>query len=164
MALGLTQDKLCTIIGMKELPWFICKGGKMGIEFLSIVIFTFALALLGLGCVTWWIERGRKRILGSVMIAAAILVAGSYAFLASRFAIALFGRLIITIDLPRLMAQAIIYTIGVLAGLGLAVGAFLWVSGRLIQPTRLERKLAVFIGVILLIALGISVIAVLLSR
>ena len=29
----------------------------MALEFLSIVIFTFALALLGLGGFTWWMER-----------------------------------------------------------------------------------------------------------
>jgi hypothetical protein len=132
----------------------------MLIEFLSIVIFTFALALLGLGAVTWWIERGRKRALGLLMIGSAILIASGYGFLGSRFAIALFGRLIITIDLPRLMATAILYTVGVGAGIGLAGGVFLWTSGRLVEPTRLERKLAVFVALVLAVALVLSLIAI----
>ena len=136
----------------------------MAIEFLSIVIFTFALALLGLGVFTWWIERDRRRNLGILMMVSALLIAACYAFLGSRFSIALFGRLIITIDLPQLMATAIVYTIGVLMGFGLAGGAFLWVSGRLVRTTGLVRKLAIFITVILAIALAISVIAVQISH
>jgi len=136
----------------------------MAIEFLSIVIFTFALALLGLGVFTWWIERDRRRNLGILMMISALLIAACYAFLGSRFSIALFGRLIITIDLPQLMATAIVYTIGVLMGFGLAGGAFLWVSGRLVRTTGLVRKLAIFITVILAIALAISVIAVQISH
>ena len=136
----------------------------MAIEFLSIVIFTFALALLGLGAFTWWMERGPRRQVGTLMIILALLIAGSYAFLASRFAIAVFGRLIITIDLPRLMATAVIYTIGVMFGFGFAGGVFLWISGRLIKPTGFERKLAVFVTVTLFIALVISVVAVQISH
>ncbi len=136
----------------------------MVIEFLSIVIFTFALALLGLGLLTWLIERGRQRTLGILMIVVALLIATVYAFLGSRFSIAIFGRLIVTIDLPRLMATAITYTIGVLLGFGLAGGLFLWISGRLIKPTRFELKLGVFIAVILLIALIISIVAVQISH
>ncbi len=134
------------------------------LEFLSILIFTFALALLGLGAVTWSIERGTRRTLGLLMVISAIIIAMGYAFLGSRFAIALFGRLIITIDLPRLMTTAIVYTIGVLSGFGLAGGVFLWISGRLVKPTGLERKLAIFVTVILIIALVISLIAVQISR
>jgi len=136
----------------------------MAIEFLSIVIFTFALALLGLGVFTWWMEREKRRNLGILMIVSALLIAGGYAFLGSRLSIAAFGRLIITIDLPRLMATAIVYTIGVLMGIGLAGGAFLWISGRLIKPTGLERKLALFITIILTIALLISIVAVQISH
>lgn len=136
----------------------------MAIEFLSILIFTFALVTLGLGTVTWFIERGARRTLGLLMMASAIFIAVAYAFLGSRFAIAVFGRLIITIDLPRLMATAIVYTIGVLMGFGLAGGVFLWISGRLVKPTGLERKLAIFVAVTLIIALAISLIAVQLSR
>lgn len=136
----------------------------MVIELLSIVIFTFALALLGLGAFTWWIERDKRRNLGILMMVSALLIAACYAFLGSRFSIAVFGRLIITIDLPQLMATAIVYTIGVLMGFGLAGGAFLWISGRLVKTTGLERKLVLFITVILVIALVISVIAVQVSR
>ena len=136
----------------------------MVIELLSIVIFTFALALLGLGAFTWWIERDNRRNLGILMMVSALLIAACYAFLGSRFSIAVFGRLIITIDLPQLMAAAIVYTIGVLMGFGLAGGAFLWISGRLVKTTGLERKLAIFITVILAIALVISVIAVQISH
>jgi len=136
----------------------------MAIEFLSILIFTFALALLGLGVFTWWMEREKRRNLGVLMVISALLIAGGYAFLGSRFAIAAFGRLIITIDLPRLMATAIVYTIGVLMGIGLAGGAFLWISGRLIRPTGLERKLAIFVAIVLVIALLISIVAVQISH
>jgi len=136
----------------------------MAIEFLSIVVFTFALALLVLGAVTWWIERGRKQTLGMLMMVSALVIAGGYAFLGSRFAIAVFGQLIITVDLPRLMATAMVYTIGVLLGFGLAGGAFLWISGRLVEPTRLERQLVTFIVVVLLVALVISIIAVRISH
>ena len=136
----------------------------MATEFLSIVIFSFALALWVLGAVTWWIERDRQRWLGGLMMVSALLIAFGYAFLGSRFSIALFGRLIIAVDLPRLMTTAIMYTIGVLLGVGLAGGVFLWISGRLIEPTRLERQLAAFIGVVLVVALIISLIAVQLSR
>jgi len=136
----------------------------MAIEFLSIVIFTFALALLGLGAFTWWIERDRRRNVGILMMVSALLIAACYTFLGSRFSIAVFGRLIITIDLPQLMTTAVLYTIGVLMGFGLAGGAFLWVSGRLVKTTGFERKLAIFIIVILTIALLISLIAVQISH
>ena len=136
----------------------------MAIEFLSIVIFTFALALLGLGAFTWWIERDKRRNVGILMMVSALLIAACYAFLGSRLSIAVFGRLIITIDLPQLMTTAIVYTIGVLMGFGLAGGAFLWISGRLVKTTGFERKLAIFITVILAIALLISVIAVQISH
>ncbi|MBN1260192.1 MAG: hypothetical protein JXB35_05885 [Anaerolineae bacterium] len=131
----------------------------MAIAFLSIVIFTFALGLLLLGGVTWWIERERRRYLGLVMMISGVVIAIGYAFLGSRFSIAAFGRLIITVDLPRLMQTAIVYTLGVLGGLGLAGGLFLWVSGRLVHPTPFARQLAWFVLITLLVALVISVIA-----
>lgn len=136
----------------------------MAIEFLSILIFTFAAALFGLGAFTLWIDRDRQGKLGLLMMASALIVAGSFAFLGSRFSIQLFGRLIITVDLPRLMATAIVYTIGVIIGFGLAGGVFLWISGRLIKPTGLERKLALFVALVLMIALAISIVAVQISR
>ncbi|MBN1248153.1 MAG: hypothetical protein JXC32_10880 [Anaerolineae bacterium] len=136
----------------------------MAIEFLSIVIFTFSLALFGLGAFTWWIERDSRRRAGVLMMISALVIAAGYAFLGSRFAIAVFGRLIITIDLPRLMATAMVYTIGVVLGFGIAGGAFLWLSGRLIKPTGMERKLAIFVAIIVAIALIISWIAVQISH
>lgn len=136
----------------------------MAIEFLSIVVFTFALALLVLGAITWWIERGRRQTLGMLMMGSALVIGAAYAFLGSRFAISVFGRLIITVNLPRLMATAMTYTIGVLLGFGLAGGVFLWISGRMVEPTRLERRLATFIVIVLLVALAISSIAVHISH
>jgi hypothetical protein len=136
----------------------------MAIEFLSIMIFTFALALFILGAFTVWMERRQRRTVGILMMVCALIIAGGYAFLGSRFSIAAFGRLIITIDLPRLMTTAIVYTIGVLLGFGLGAGLFLWISGRLVKPTRVERQLAGFIALILIIALAISLLAVQISH
>ena len=135
----------------------------MAIEFLSIVIFTFALALFVLGGITWWMERREKQTLGVLMMGVALLIAVGYAFLGSRFAIAVFGRLISTVDLPRLMATAIRYTIGVLLGFGLAGSAFLWISGRMVEPTKFEQRLLLFIAIVLVVALVISAIAVRIS-
>lgn len=136
----------------------------MFIEFLSIIIFAFALALFSLGVFTWWIERGDKRTLGPLMMLSGLVIAFGYAFLGSRYAIALFDRLIITIDLPRLMSTAIVYTAGMLMGIGLAGGLFIWISGRLVKPTRFERKLGIFITIVLAIGLLISFIAIRLSQ
>lgn len=135
----------------------------MLIELLSIIIFTFALALFLLGGFTLWIEKARRRTLGLVMMLSALVIAVGYAFLGSRFSIALLGRLIIAVDLPRLMATAVVYTVGVLAGLALAAGPFLWISGRIIRPTRLERYLAAFVAITLLIGLLISLLAIAIS-
>ncbi len=136
----------------------------MAIEFLSIVIFTFSLALVILGAITWWIERENRRTLGVLMMMAGLMIATGYAFLGSRFSIAVFDRLIITVDLPRLMSTAITYSLGVFLGFGLAGLLFLWASGRLARPTRFEWLLAGFAGTVLLIALIISLIAVRISR
>lgn len=136
----------------------------MLIELLSIVIFTFALGLCGLGAITWWIERNHKRRLGSGMLASGLLIAAGYAFLGSRFSLLFFDKLIITVDLPRLMATAVVYTLGVLSGLGLAGGLFLWISGQLIKPTPTEKRLVGYLAAILVVALAISLLAVQLSR
>ncbi len=136
----------------------------MALEFLSILIFTFALALLGLGLVTWFMERKKRRTLGILMIGLALIIAGGYAFLGSRYAISLFGRLIITIDLATTDGNRRDITIGMAAGFGIAGAVFLWISGRLVKPTRFERKLTIFIGITLAIALAISAIAVRISH
>lgn len=136
----------------------------MAIEFLSILIFSFALSLFILGLLTWWMERDKKRLLGPLMTGTALIIAVGYAFLGSRFSIATFGRLIITIDLPRLMTTAVVYTIGVLFGVALAGGMFLWISGRLIKASHFESKVAYFLIVVLIIALVVSLIAVRISQ
>ncbi len=136
----------------------------MALEFISIVSFTFALGLWVLGLFTWWLERRHRRWLGLAMMVSALVIAFGYAFLGSRYAIRLFGYLIITIDLPRLMMTAIVYTLGVLGGLGLAGALFMWISGRLIQPTRFERQVGSFILLALGIALLISLLAISISR
>jgi hypothetical protein len=136
----------------------------MVIEFLSILIFTFALALFMLGLITWCIERDKKRLLGPFMTGAGLIITVVYAFLGSRFSIATFGRLIITIDLPRLMTTAIVYTIGVLCGVALAGGLFLWISGRLLKPTHFESTLVNFLIAVLAIALVVSLVAVWISQ
>lgn len=136
----------------------------MVLELLSIVTFTFALGLFVLGAFTWWLERRHRRKLGAAMMLSGFMIALGYAFLGSRYALRWFGRLIITIDLPRLMATAIIYTLGVLGGLGLAGLLFMWISGRMVQPTRLERQIGSFLALALGVALFISLLAVMLSR
>ena len=134
------------------------------IEFLSILIFSFALSLFILGLITWWMERDKKRLLGPLMTVIALIIATGYAFLGSRFSIATIGKLIITIVLPRLMTTAIVYKIGVLFGLSLAGGVFLWISGRLIKATHFESKVVYFLVVVLLIALVVSLLAVRISH
>ncbi len=136
----------------------------MLIELLSIIVFTFAFGLVLLGAVTWWMEEDRRRYFGVAMVVVGLLIGAVYAFLGSRLAIAVFGRLIITVDLPRLMLTAIIHTVGVLSGLGLAALLFLWVSRNLVLPTRRERHMALFLALVLIIALAISALAVTFSR
>ncbi|MCD4739420.1 MAG: hypothetical protein K8R89_09225 [Anaerolineae bacterium] len=135
----------------------------MVIKFLSIIVFTFALSLVVLGGVTWWLEDARRKRFGAYMILAGLLIAGGYAFLGSRFSIVLLGQLVITVDLPRLMQTALLYTLGVLGGIGLAAGLFLWVSNHFVEPMWLERHGRLFFLVVLLIALVISILAVQLS-
>ncbi len=132
----------------------------MLIELLSIIVFTFAFGLLLLGLVTWWVEEDRRRAFGVAMVVVGLLIATAYAFLGSRFAIQTFGRLIITVDLPRLMMTAIVYTLGVMGGLGLAGLLFLWVSRSFLKPTSRERKMVLFLAVVLFVALLLSLIAV----
>ncbi|RLC60723.1 MAG: hypothetical protein DRI80_10375 [Chloroflexota bacterium] len=131
------------------------------IEFISIVVLTFALALVVLGAVTMWLERGRGRFQGVALTLVGLLVGVGYAFLGSRFSLALFNRLIVRVDLPALMATAFTYTTGVLSGASLAVGLFLWVTGRFRQ--RVERAAVAFIVVGVLVALAATFIAVVLS-
>ncbi len=131
------------------------------IEFISIIVLTFALALIVLGMVTMWLERGRERAQGIALTLIGLLVGAGYAFLGSRFSMALFDRLIVRVDLPALMATALTYTTGVLGGAALAAGLFLWATGRFRQ--QVERRVAAFIVVGVLVALAATIIAIALS-
>nr|HID12434.1 hypothetical protein [Anaerolineae bacterium] len=131
------------------------------IEFISIVVLTFALALIVLGAVTMWLERGRGRLQGVALTLVGLLAGTGYAFLGSRFSLVLFNRLIVRVDLPALMTTAFTYTTGVLSGASLAVGLFLWATGRFRH--RVERTVAAFIVVGVLVALAATFIAVVLS-
>lgn len=131
------------------------------IEFISIVVLTFALALIVLGIVTMWLERGRERLQGVTLAVVGLLVGGAYAFLGSRFAEAIFGRLIVVIDLPALMTMAFTYTAGVLGGTSLAAGLFLWATGRFRH--QVERTVAAYVVISALVALVATLLAVALS-
>ncbi|MFO7741746.1 MAG: hypothetical protein R6X31_05455, partial [Anaerolineae bacterium] len=76
------------------------------IELISIVVLTFALALVVLGLITIWLEQGRHRLQGIALAVLGLLTAVGYAFLGSLFSLRLFGRLVVRIDLPALMATA----------------------------------------------------------
>ena len=132
------------------------------IEFISIVVLTFALALVVLGAITIWLERGAGRFKGIALIIVGFLVGAGYAFLGSRFSLTLFDRLIVRVDLPTLMGTAFTYTTGVLGGTALAVGLFLWATGRFRHQT--ERTAAAFVIVGVLVALIATVVAVALSN
>jgi hypothetical protein len=132
------------------------------IEFISITVLTFALALVLLGFVTMWLERERERLKGLALTLVGLLGGAGYAFLGSRFSIALFGRLIVRVDLPALMITAFIYTTGVLLGAALALGSFLWATGRFHHRT--ERTVTALILLGVLIAMTATFIAIILSN
>jgi hypothetical protein len=131
------------------------------VEFISIVVLTFALALIVLGAVTMWLERGRGRLQGIALTLVGLLVGAGYAFLGSRFSLTLLDRLVVRVDLPALMATAFTYTAGVLGGSGLAVGLFLWATGRFRH--RVERTMAAFVAAGVLVAVVGILLAVALS-
>jgi hypothetical protein len=131
------------------------------VEFISIVVLTFALALIVLGAVTMWLERGRGRLQGIALTLVGLLVGAGYAFLGSRFSLTLLDRLVVRVDLPALMATAFTYTAGVLSGSGLAVGLFLWATGRFRH--RVERTMAAFVAAGVLVAVVGILLAVALS-
>ena len=131
------------------------------IEFISIVVLTFALALLVLGAITMWLERGRARLQGIALMLVGLLVGAGYAFLGSRFSLALFDRLIVRVDLPALMGTAFTYTAGVLGGVSLAVALFLWATGRFRH--QVEQTTLAFVGVGVLVAVMATLLAVALS-
>ncbi len=132
------------------------------IKFISITVLTFALALVSLGLVTMWLERKRERLKGLALTLVGLLVGAGYAFLGSRFSMTLFGRLIVRVDLPALMVTAFTYTTGVLLGAALALGSFLWATGRFRHRT--ERTVTALILLGVLIAMTATFIAVILSN
>jgi hypothetical protein len=133
------------------------------IELLSILILTFSLTLILLGLITLWLERGAGRWQGVVVSLVGLLVGAGYAFLGSRFSIDLFGRLIVRVDLPALMGTAITYTIGVLGGILVALGLFLWITGRY-QTWQIRRRVIALILATVLLAVIVTFIVVWLSR
>jgi hypothetical protein len=131
------------------------------IKLISIVVLTFALAMIVLGIITMWLERERRRFQGGVMTLVGLLVGIVYAFLGSRFSERLLGQLVVKVDLPILMATAFTYTAGVLLGAGIAVGLFLWTTSRFRR--QMERAEVVFIVAGAAVALIATVLAIILS-
>jgi hypothetical protein len=131
------------------------------IEFISIIVLTFALVLMALGAVTLWLERGRGRRQGIALAVVGLLVAAGYSFLGSRFSLALFNRLVVRVDLPALMATAFTYSTGLLVGCALALGLFLWATGRF--RDRAERTVLAVVLIGGLVALVATFLAVVLS-
>jgi len=131
------------------------------IALISIIILTFAGALIVLGAITIWLEQGRGRLEGVALTGVGLLTGVGYAFLGTRFSLQLFGRLIVRVDLPALMATAFTYTIGVLVGSALGLGLFLWATGRF--KNRVERTVVAFTVGGFLVALVVTFLAVVLS-
>jgi hypothetical protein len=131
------------------------------VEFISIIVLTFALALIVLGAITIWLERGTGRLKGIALVVVGLLVGAGYAFLGSRFSLALFDRLIVRVDLPALMSTAFTYTAGVLGGVALAAGLFLWATGRFRHQAEQTSIALVIVGIV--VALVATVFAIALS-
>lgn len=131
------------------------------VEFISIVVLTFALALIVLGLITIWLERGIGRLKGVALLLVGMCSGCGFSFLGSRYSLALFNRLIVRVDLPALMSTAFTYTAGVLGGIALAVGLFLWATGRFRNQADRTAVALVVAGV--LVVLIATVLAVLLS-
>ncbi|TET49438.1 MAG: hypothetical protein E3J64_09665 [Anaerolineales bacterium] len=130
-------------------------------EFITTIVLTFALAMVVLGAITFWLERNKRRLLGVALAVVGILVGATYSFLASRYSEEIFGRLIVAVDLPALMATALANIIGVIGGGGLAAGVVLWATGRFRQ--RMGRAVVAVIVVGVLVAIAATVLAVSLS-
>ncbi len=131
------------------------------IALISIIVLTFATALIALGAITMWLERGRGRLQGVALTVVGLLTGAGYSFLGSRFSLRLFGRLIIRVDLPALMATAFTYTAGVLIGLALSLGLFLWATDRF--RDQVERTVVASVVSGLLVALVVTFLAIVLS-
>lgn len=133
------------------------------IQLLSILVLTFSLTLILLGLLTLWLERRPGRWQGIAVTLLGLLVGAGYSLLASRYSILLFGDLIVRVDLPRLMATAVVYTVGVLGGAGLALGLFLWVTGRY-QVWQIRRRVVAIVLLVLLLGILLTFLAIWLSR
>lgn len=133
------------------------------IELLSILVLTFSASLILLGLITLWLERRPGRWQGIIVSLLGLLVGAGYAFLGSRFSMLLFGRLIVRVNLPALMATALTYTVGVLAGVALAFGLFLWVTGRY-QAWQIRRRVLALTLAAILLTILLTFLAVWLSR
>jgi hypothetical protein len=133
------------------------------VELLSILVLTFSLTLILLGLVSLWLERGPGQWQGVAACLLGLLVGVGYALLGSRFSVTLFGRLVVRVDLPALMATAFTYTIGVAGGAVLAIGLFLWVTGRY-QAWQIRRRLLVLGLTVVLLVVLLTFAAVWLSR
>jgi hypothetical protein len=131
------------------------------IRFISIVVLTFALSLIGLGVITAWLEPGRRRLHGVALACVGLIVGIGYGFLGSRFSIALFGRLVVQVDLPALMLTAFTYTGGVVGGVALAFGLFLWATGRFRERT--ERTIVALVLLGVLVSIVATFLAIVLS-
>ena len=136
-------------------------GESSVIALISIIFLTFAAALIVLGAITIWLEQGRRRMQGVALTLVGFLTGFGYAFLGSRFSLQLFGRLLIRVDLPALMATAFTYTAGVVIGLALGLGLFLWATGRFWD--RVERTVVAFVVSGFLVALVVTFLAIVLS-
>lgn len=135
----------------------------MIIELLSILVLTFSLTLVVLGLITLWLERRPVRWQGAVMGLVGLLVGAGYAFLGSRFSMALFGRLIVRVNLPALMLTAITYTVGVVGGFLTALGLFLWVTGRY-RAWEIRRRVLATVILAVLVTILLTFLAVWLSH
>ncbi|MCS7178556.1 MAG: hypothetical protein RML46_03325 [Anaerolineae bacterium] len=133
------------------------------IQLLSILVLTFSLTLVLLGLLTLWLERGPGRWQGIAATLLGLLVGAGYALLASRYSIMLFGDLIVRVDLPRLMATALAYTVGVLGGAGLALGLFLWVTGRY-HAWQIRRRVIATVLIVLMLGILLTFLAIWMSR
>ncbi len=133
------------------------------VELLSIVVLTFSLTLVLLGLITLWLEQKPGRWQGIAVSLLGLLVGAAYAFLGSRFSLALFGRLIVRVNLPALMATAVSYTVGVLGGIALAFSLFLWVTGRY-HAWQIRRRVIALVLAAILLAVLLTFLAVWLSH
>jgi hypothetical protein len=132
------------------------------IEFITTVVLTFAVGMIGLGLVTIWLEKDRRRRQGVALLAAGLLVGSGYAFLGSRYSLELFGRLVVPVDLPALVGTALTAIAGVGVGAGMAAGVFLWATGRFRQRT--GRAIAAVVAVAILLTVVAVAIVVALSE